>query len=150
MPGPEIVVGVVDRADDAAVADHRRGLQIVAGEPQLHHVQQVLRLLAEAALGQRLDDVDDGDAARLDRLADDGDIARHEALASRPSPRRTTTLAFMSAVGVGEAELLEHGGDRVDRARAQVDGALLRQRRQAAIGLEVALQDEDSPPAPRR
>ena len=77
--GTEIVVGIIDRADDLAVADHRRGLQIVARNPELHDIEQVLRLFAEAAPGQRLDHVDHGDAAVLDRLADEGHVPRHEA-----------------------------------------------------------------------
>ena len=42
-----------------------------------------------------------------------------------------------------QAQFLEHGGNGFNGAAAQIQGALLGQRRQAAIGLEVALQHEE-------
>ncbi len=44
--GPAIVVGIVDGADDMALAHDRGRLQIVAGDAQAHDIEQVLRFLA--------------------------------------------------------------------------------------------------------
>ena len=35
----------------------------------------------------------------------------------------STTLVFMSSVGLGKSEFLEHGGDCLDRSLAQLDRA---------------------------
>src|SRR3972149_527258 len=41
--GSQVIVWIVDRAEDTAVADHRRRLPLVAGNPQSHEPQEILR-----------------------------------------------------------------------------------------------------------
>ena len=51
---PQIVVGIVDGAEDPPVADHGRGLQIVARDAQSNDLEQVLRLLLYPRLASAL------------------------------------------------------------------------------------------------
>ena len=73
--GPRVDVGVVDGGQHPPVPHHCRGLEVVAGDAELHDVEQVLRLLAEAALHERPDHVEDVDLFRLDRIGNVGDLA---------------------------------------------------------------------------
>src|SRR6478609_3352312 len=49
--GPIVIIGIVDGAEDTAATDNGRRLQIVAGNAQSYELQEVLRLLREAAPG---------------------------------------------------------------------------------------------------
>jgi Dehydratase large subunit len=102
-----------------------------AGEAQADHGEQVSGLLAEAAGCEGADDVDDGDAAGPDRLADPAGVAGGEAFGVVRARGGSDARAHRRSWR-GEAELLQHGGECVESALAQCHGAVLAERRQAA------------------
>ena len=141
--GPEIVVRIVDGADDPCRADHRRGLQIVAGDASFTSEGRFSASSRKPRFASALMTSMTLMPRALIASEMSADIARQIALASRPSRRRSSTLAFIAARRLAELQFLEHGGDRIERAAPQIEGAILQDRRQPAVGLEVALQHEE-------
>ena len=140
--GPAIVVRVVDGADHAAVADDGGGLQVVAGDAQLDSDRRFSASSRKPRLASALITSTTVMPRALIASRDEGDVARHVAFGVVRAGGGERRSPSWRRVGLPSSSSSNTAGDRIEGAPAQVERASLQDRRQAAIGLEIALQHQ--------